>query len=146
VIRLAKLNDRLERDAPKKPNQVIVLKLPLPVSVNSMYLMNRKRGLTKKAKQWFSTAQYIARCECEKQGFEMDSGNVWYIANIDFYFGDMIKKDSHNYLKLMLDALENIVYKNDYFVKPRINIVELDRKRPRVEIRIKAEVVECQNG
>lgn len=138
---MAKLNDKLERDEPKRPHQEITLKLPIPISVNSMYLMNRKRGLTKKAKQWFATAQYVARCECVKQKFEMDSGNVWYIADIDFYFGDMIKKDSHNYLKLMLDALEGIIYINDYFVKPRINIVELDRKRPRVVITIKAEVM-----
>jgi crossover junction endodeoxyribonuclease RusA len=136
---LKKDGDRLECDKPKNPNQVIKLVLPLGISVNAMYLMNRKRGLTKKAKQWFLTAQYIARCECEKQGWEMDKGSVWYNADINFYFGDKVKKDSHNYLKLMLDALEGIIYNNDYFIKPKINIVELDRKRPRVEITIKAE-------
>lgn len=135
------LKDNLERDVPKKPKQTIKLVMPMPISVNSMYLPIRKRGLTKKAKQWFNTAQYIANEECKKQGWVMDSGSVWYIADIDFFFKDKIKKDSHNYLKLMLDALEGIIYNNDYFVKPRINIVALDRKRPRVEITFKAEEV-----
>lgn len=138
---MKKQGDRLERELPQRPRQKITLVLPMPISVNSMYLANRKRGLTRKAMQWFHTAQYIAKCECEKQNWIMDKGSVWYIADIDFYFNDKIKKDSHNYLKLMLDALEGIIYNNDYFVKPRINIVELDRKRPRVEITIKSEKV-----
>lgn len=139
---MKKQGDELERDKPKKPKQILTLTLPMPISVNSMYLAStRRQVLTKKAKQWYATAQYIAKCECEKQGWEMDNGNVWYIAEIDFYFKDKIKKDSHNYLKLMLDALEGIIYNNDYFVKPRIGIVELDRKRPRVELIIKSEKI-----
>ena len=135
-----KLANQLERDVPKKPNQVIKLVLPMPVSVNSMYLAStRRQVLSKKAKQWYATAKYIANCECERQGWEMDEGSVWYVANIDFYFNDKRFKDSHNYLKLMLDALEGVIYNNDYFLKPKINIVDLDRKRPRVELTIKAE-------
>ena len=135
-------DDHLNRDKPTNPNQEMHLVLPMPISVNSMYLAStRRQVLTKKAKQWFHTAQYIAHCECEKQGFEMDKGCVWYTVDINFYFKDKIFRDSHNYLKLTLDALEGIVYNNDYYVKPRINIVELDRKNPRVELIFKSEVV-----
>ena len=137
---MAKKKDHLECDIPKNPNQEIHLVLPFPVSVNSMYYAStRRQVLTKKAKQWFHTAQYITKQEVVKQGWEMDTGSVWYSCEIRFYMKDLVKKDSHNYLKLMLDALEGLVYHNDYFVIPRILTVELDRKRPRVELVIKSE-------
>lgn len=137
-----KLSDNLECDEPKKPNQVILLTLPMPVSVNSMYIGIHRTNLTKKAKQWVHTAQYICKQEIAKQGWEMDMGSVWYSCELRFYFNDKRYKDSHNYLKLMLDALEGLIYKNDYFCLPRIVSVGLDRQRPRVELVIKSEIFE----
>lgn len=43
-------------------------------------------------------------------------------------------RDSHNMLKLLLDVMEGIVYKNDYYVCPRIQSVEYDKKNPRIEL------------
>lgn len=136
-----KLKPKLLRDEPVNPNQEIHLVLPFGVSVNSMYYANtRRQALTKQAKQWFHTAQYITKKEIGNQGWIFDYGDVWYLCEVRVYMKDLTKRDSHNYLKLMLDALEGLIYKNDYFVKPSITLVEMDRSRPRIEVIIKAEV------
>jgi Holliday junction resolvase RusA-like endonuclease len=37
-------------------------------------------------------------------------------------------------LKLLLDVMEGTVYKNDYYVCPRIQSVEYDKENPRIEL------------
>ena len=54
-------------------SKVLRLVLPLPPSVNHMYLHSRfggKRIRTAKAKEWFDTAEKIVRTEIVKQGWQ----------------------------------------------------------------------------
>lgn len=130
----------LVRDNPKFPNQELRISLPLPESVNAMYIRTRNGvTLTRKAKQWVNTARYLAQNELCDQDWNFESGNVWITCDLNFYFPDKRKRDNHNYFKLLFDALEGFVYINDYFVKPRVNIVTLDKESPRVEMIFRKE-------
>jgi crossover junction endodeoxyribonuclease RusA len=45
-------------------------------------------------------------------------------------------RDTHNGLKLLLDALEKAVYDNDRYALPRIQDWDIDKTDPRVEVEI----------
>ena len=49
-------------------------------------------------------------------------------------FPDKKIRDSHNCIKLLMDSLEGILFPNDYYVKPRIQAVELSRDNPQLDL------------
>ena len=125
----------LDRDLPKYPKQVLTVTLPLPPSVNHMYqAAGRGRRLTKQAMEYIRTAQDTVKKAIRKQGWKKDKDHVWYVMDLYYYFPDKRIRDSHNTLKLLTDCLEGLLYKNDYFLLPRIQYVCLDRSNPRLEI------------
>ena len=125
----------LDRDLPKYPKQVLTVTLPLPPSVNHMYqAAGRGRRLTKQAMEYIRTAQDTVKKAIRKQGWKKDKDHVWYVMDLYYYFPDKRRRDSHNTLKLLTDCLEGLLYKNDYFLLPRIQYVCLDRSNPRLEI------------
>ena len=136
--KMAKKKDEfedLDRDEPKYPNQVLTLTLPIPPSVNHMYQnAGRGRRLTKQATEYIKLTQDITKKEMRKQGWKRDKEHVWYVMDLYYYFPDKRVRDSHNTLKLLTDCLEGLLYKNDYFLLPRIQYVCLDRENPRLEI------------
>ena len=125
----------LVRDIPKYPHQTLTFSLPIPPSVNHMYQnAGRGRRLTTQALNYINTAQDIAKKAVKEQGWKKDKDCVWYVMDLYFYFPDKRVRDSHNCLKLLTDCLEGLLFKNDYFLLPRIQRVELDRNNPRLEI------------
>jgi crossover junction endodeoxyribonuclease RusA len=94
----------------------------------------RGRRLTTKALNYIKTAQDIAKKAVREQGWKRDREHVWYVMDLHFYFPDKRVRDSHNCLKLLIDCLEGLLFKNDYFLLPRIQTVVLDRENPRVEV------------
>ena len=125
----------LDRDLPKYPKQVLTVTLPLPPSVNHMYqAAGRGRRLTKQAMEYIRTAQDTVKKAIRKQGWKKDKDHVWYVMDLYYYFPDKRIRDSHNTLKQLTDCLEGLLYKNDYFLLPRIQYVCLDRSNPRLEI------------
>ena len=125
----------LDRDLPKYPKQVLTVTRPLPPSVNHMYqAAGRGRRLTKQAMEYIRTAQDTVKKAIRKQGWKKDKDHVWYVMDLYYYFPDKRIRDSHNTLKLLTDCLEGLLYKNDYFLLPRIQYVCLDRSNPRLEI------------
>lgn len=130
-----KLPTDLLRDTPDYPNQVIKLILPLPISINHMYqTAGHKKRLTTQASNYIKTAQDIAKKSIKQQGWKRDKESVWYVMDLYFYYPDRKVRDSHNYLKLLMDCLEGLLFSNDYFLLPRIQYVTLDRENPRLEI------------
>ena len=69
--------------------------------------------------------QYKGKLHTEDLGLE-----------IKFYFGTRHKRDVDNYNKLVLDAMEGIVYEDDKLVRPLIVDKFYDKENPRIEIRI----------
>ena len=50
---------------------------------------------------------------------------------------DKRKRDTHNYFKVLFDALEGVLYDNDYYVMPRVMGVAIDRDNPRIELSLR---------
>jgi len=125
----------LDRDTPKYPDQTLTFSLPIPMSVNHMYInAGRGRRLSKQATEYIRTAQDICKKAMREKGWKKDKDHVWYVMDLYFYFPDKRVRDSHNTLKLLTDALEGLLFSNDYFLLPRIQTVTLDRENPRLEI------------
>lgn len=131
----------LKRDNPKYPNQKITLTLPIPISVNKMYYTGGKKGnrLTASAKQWKASVKKIAAMCVKAQGWKIDKESVWYVCDMDFYFNDTRRRDTHNTFKLLFDSLEGVLFRDDYYVKPRVYEVLYDKFNPRLELTLYPE-------
>lgn len=115
------------------------LTVPLPPSVNHCYFTCPKTGrriLTKKGKQYVAAVQTMAKLEANQQGWE-PTAKQKVIINLWWWFPDNIRRDTHNGLKLLLDALEKAVYDDDRYALPRIQDWDVDKTDPRVEMEIR---------
>lgn len=118
--------------------KVLAMNLPVPPSVNSMYVNTRGGGkrLSAKAERYVRDSRALINLAVSEQSWTKPNRSVWLYIDMVFYFDDRRIRDSHNCLKLLLDVMQGIVYMNDYFVLPRIQSVEYDKGNPRVEVRI----------
>jgi crossover junction endodeoxyribonuclease RusA len=109
-------------------------------SVNHLYRNHtingrRMRVITKEGQQWIDAAILYAKQWQRKSGWNKASGKV--VMRLWYYFPDKRRRDTHNTLKGLLDALEEAgLYDDDKMVLPRIMDFEVDRLNPRVEILI----------
>lgn len=131
----------LPRVKPKSTTKSLKLSLPVPPSVNSIYYNTRGGGrrLTSKAEKYMKDARAVANQAVDEQSWVRQGKGVWLYLDLVFYFPDRRRRDSHNCLKVLLDALEEIVYEDDMYVMPRIQSVEYDKENPRVELHIQAQ-------
>ena len=104
-------------------------------SVNHAFFTahNGMRILKKSAKEWVERTRTRAREACESQGWAMTTDEK-LVVNIMTYWQDRRRHDVHNGAKVLLDALEGIVYKDDKMVLPRYIDFGLDRDNPRLEM------------
>lgn len=135
---IAEKNNDLYRTPPETLNKSLKLTLPLPPSVNKIYFNTRGGGrrLTKSAENYIRISRALMNLAIEEQRWSMPEAHTWLYLDMVFYFPDRRLRDSHNCLKILLDAMESIVFQNDMYALPRIQSVELDKENPRVEIRI----------
>ena len=132
---MSKLAEDLVRVPPEYPDQYIHLTLPVPPSVNHMYQSaGRGRRLTKDAMNYIRIAQEECKKKIKRYEWKKDAEGVWYVMDLYYFFPDRKTRDSHNTLKILTDALEGLIFSNDYFVLPRIQNVTLDRDNPRLEL------------
>jgi len=126
----------LYRDKPQYPNKKLRITLPLPPSINHMYYNLKKGGkkLTPKAEEYVRDSRALINLAIDEQKWIKQKHATWYYIDLVFYMPDRRVRDSHNMLKLLLDVMQGIVYKNDYYVLPRIQSVEYDTEDPRVEV------------
>ncbi len=62
------------------------------------------------------------------------------VLELDFFFPDARKRDTHNYLKLLCDAVERAgVVENDCFLLPRVNNYVIEKGVSEVQMRIYAK-------
>lgn len=137
--------DDLVRIAPLHPSQKLHLVMSIPPSVNHMYFYRRvgRRTiptLTIDAQKWFNQERHLITCQVEEQNWQMEELGVWLIADWDFYFQNKRIRDTHNCFKISMDVMEGVCYRNDYYVKPRVQGVYLDKSNPRVEVTLYADV------
>lgn len=126
----------LNRDKPTNPNKKLRITLPLPPSVNHMYIHLKRGGkkLTKQAEEYVLISRTYIKKAINNQQWIFQNKATWYYIDLVFFMPDRRIRDSHNMLKLLLDVMQGLVYKNDYYVLPRIQSVEYDKEEPRVEI------------
>lgn len=141
MIELSKERARMEdlkRKVVKRKTRQLKMTLPIPPSVNSIYYNTRGGGRRLKAgaERYIRDVRALCNLFVEEQGWEKKTDATWLYVDMVFYFPDLRTRDSHNCLKILLDAMESIVFQNDYFVLPRIMSVELCRNNPRVEIKV----------
>lgn len=110
----------------------------LAPSVNHMYVNayikgRRMRVLKPEAKAWFEDATYRACNWINDNHWSTATGKV--IVRLWYFFPDKRRRDTHNGLKGLLDALEDAgVYVDDKLALPRVMDWEVDRANPRIEI------------
>lgn len=125
----------LKRDI-SSDGRTLNLVYPIPPSVNKIHYTTKGGGrrLTGTSEKYIRDVRALTRQLIEEQQWELKFDNTWYYMDMVFYFPDRRIRDSHNCLKILLDALEGYVFNNDYMVCPRILSVEYDKEYPRVEV------------
>jgi crossover junction endodeoxyribonuclease RusA len=112
----------------------------LPPSVNHQYRNAMVRGrrirvLTKDASAWMDYSVITAISWKNVNKWRTAQGKV--IVRLWFFFPDNRKRDTHNTLKIIMDALEDAkIYENDKTALPQIMDYQVDRQNPRVEIEL----------
>ncbi|WP_067923667.1 RusA family crossover junction endodeoxyribonuclease [Alicyclobacillus shizuokensis] len=89
-------------------------------SVNHIYQNIRGGGkkLTKAAEQLLAKWRSLAKAWAEEVGWECTHGEK-VIVEVTAFFPDNQKRDTSNVYKLMMDALEGVIYDDDYYALPR---------------------------
>lgn len=124
------------RDVAIAKNKTLHVSLPVPPSVNSIYYNTRGGGrkLTKKAEYYIRDARALVALAMDEQHWMMPDKYTWLYVDMVYYFPDRRIRDSHNCLKVLMDAMQGYVFYNDYTALPRIHGVEYDKENPRVDI------------
>lgn len=117
------------------------MSLPLPPSINHMYFNTKGGGkrLTRTAEDYIRISRSLINLAIEEQHWLKQNKSTWYYIDLVFFMPDRRIRDSHNMLKLLLDVMQGIVFDNDYYVMPRIQAVEYDAEKPRVEVCITSQ-------
>lgn len=132
---MSKKKDQLKKDTPKYPNQKIKLTVDIPPSKNHAFFYRRGAKIAKAGtRRYMENVQAYVKEEIKKQNWQKDLGSVWYYADLYFYYPDKRIRDSHNCIEILMDSLEKVLFPNDYYVMPRVQSVQLDRKNPRMEM------------
>jgi crossover junction endodeoxyribonuclease RusA len=141
--RQKKIND-VYREAPEYPDKELRFTVDLPLSVNHMYVKTRGGGqrLSKLAEKYIQDVRAKILAVMEDENFPPITNASWHYLDLVFYMPDKRVRDSHNLIKLLLDALEKALFHNDYYIMPRIQSVEYDKHNPRTEALFKSQTEE----
>ena len=77
----------------------------------------------------------------KSQNYKLEEEGVWLVCELTYYFPDKRRRDCHNMHKIVMDALEHVAFKEDRWVLVRDMHVGLDRKNPRIEVKLYPEKV-----
>jgi len=135
------VKEDLYREDARYPRKKLKMSLPLPPSVNHMYINTRGGGkrLTKQAENYVRVSRSLINLAIEEQRWLKQNKSTWLYIDLVFFMPDRRVRDSHNCLKLLLDVMQDIVFDNDYYVMPNIKTVEYDKENPRVEINVRVQ-------
>ena len=111
------------------------LVLPLPMSVNSLYQWGRRGHVYKHpdAVRWTQAARVKARAWRRQTGWT-PTHQQKVVAWVRTFWPDEARRDTHNLYKVLWDALEGVLYDDDYWVLVRQADFAIDPQDPRIEI------------
>lgn len=89
--------------------------------------------LTKQAKIWLDDTVIKATIWRKETNWETSHHKT--IVKLWYYFPDNRRRDTHNTLKILMDALEDAqIYIDDRWALPQIQNFGIDKSNPRLEI------------
>jgi len=94
------------------------------------------QALSKEAKRYAETVQWSAFEAVKKTDWRTTPKGQQVIVRLWYYWPDWRRRDTHNAHKVLLDAMQGIVYVDDADVLPQVMGAEVDRDHPRVEIEV----------
>ncbi len=109
---------------------ITLLTKPVPIN-HKHFVVNGRNILSKKYREAKKDLQLEFQCLWKEEITEEPIA-----VNIIQYFGDNRKRDIDAYIKILLDAAEGIVYKNDNQITEMHVYKEKDKDNPRVEFSI----------
>ena len=110
-----------------------------PVPVNQKYgVINGKLLLTKKYRSCKSDIANELHYATLKQELITDP----VVLKVVQYFGDNRKRDCDAYLKVLLDAMEDVIIKDDNQIQELHVYKHVDKENPRIELELKKLVWE----
>ena len=113
------------------------LTLPIPPSINHCYFyIKGKRIPNKTAKDYMELVKQTALKTMQKNEIAMFPDKKKIIIEMTYHFPDKRIRDTHNTFKILLDALEGVVYKNDYWVLVNIKDFIIEKGKSEVHLNI----------
>lgn len=103
---------------------------------------------TKSGKRFWYTPEATRRYESLVRAIGESTTPTWwpvaerYSIDVAIYFPDRRARDADNVLKSVLDALEGVCFENDRLVYEKHVTKDLDRRRPRIEVTVRAHAPE----
>lgn len=124
------------------PDRILINRDILPLSQNQVYRRRAQGGMymTEKGKSFKSIIGWEAKNEM--LGYKPFEGPVSVF--IDLFFSDNRKRDIDGPIKLILDALNGIIYKDDSQIT-RLTIHKRKAKEPAITILIEPSVERRSN-
>jgi len=138
----AKREDDVYRTQPNYPKKRLMFSLPVPPSVNHMYVQTRRgtKSLTANAKNYIRDAKALILAAIEDNNWMMQDTEVWFYVDVVVYMPDRRIRDSNNMSKLLLDVMQGLIFENDYYALLRFQSVEYNPDNPRLDICISPQL------
>lgn len=131
----------------KNKHLEIKLILPLPVSINKLYINQYswnpktktriptgKRIMSEEGKKIKKQIQLETIKQLQSQEWDYEWTKTNYIYQDCYIYMNRAGRDDNNIFKLLNDSLEKIVYDNDSRVLTRTQRILIDSENPRVEL------------
>jgi crossover junction endodeoxyribonuclease RusA len=112
--------------------------LGVPISVNAAYRTVKRGGkvyMTDGGKEW----KKLIFWEVFAGAQNWQGAGREYILTVDYFFPDNRRRDSHNYAKLIVDAVAAALGIDDRYIRYRDGTVEVDKENPRVVLHLEVE-------
>jgi Holliday junction resolvase RusA-like endonuclease len=125
------------------------LTLPLPVSINALYINQTfydpkkkthvptgKRMLSPKGRKAKKDIQIATRKQMKGQEWDFEYTRSHYLYQDMVVYFNRMGRDSDNLLKCLNDSLKELAYYNDDKILTRVQKVMVDSNNPRIEVEL----------
>ena len=118
-------------------HQILCFDVPTVPSMNNVYrnISKYRRILMPEGKRWKLLVQTNAKIIANMNEWKL-SANEKLVMELVFYWPDKRRRDCDNQLKLLCDTLQGVLYEDDRWILPRVIDFKIDKKNPRVSIRL----------
>ena len=109
----------------------MIIEIPaLPPSVNHYFKRSRngRLYLDAEARAFVEMAQLIAKQAAKKARYKIIPAGKFFYLVIGFEFANRRFADPNNMLKILIDALEGIVFENDKWLLPLVTSAKITGK------------------